>query len=94
MPLRETNADPAEIGLNALIWILNDPGRADRLLALTGLDPDDLRARVGDPAVLAAVLGFVEQHQPDLFACADALDIRPEALVRARAALDPQRETE
>ena len=62
--------------------------RAERLLALTGLDADDLRARAGDPALLAAVLGFLASHEPDLLACADALDIAPEALVAAQQELE------
>jgi hypothetical protein len=34
------------------------------------------------------VLGFVEAHEPDLVACADALDVPPAALVEARRALE------
>jgi hypothetical protein len=74
--------------LRALAWTLAEPDRAARLLALTGLDPADLRTRAGDPATLAAVLGFVEAHEPDLVACADALDVPPAALVEARRALE------
>lgn len=91
MQARDTNqdmADPAALGLRALAWTLGDAGRAERLLALTGLMPDDLRARADAPAVLAAVLGFLESHEPDLIACAEALSVRPVALVTARAALE------
>ncbi|CAN5436261.1 hypothetical protein BH09PSE4_BH09PSE4_20310 [soil metagenome] len=84
----ETNADPAELGLHALVWILTEPSRAERLLSLTGLDPVELRARAGEPAVLAAAIGFLESYEPDLIACADALEVKPAALVAARAALD------
>jgi len=83
-----TNADPSESALRALAWTLADDGRARRLLALTGLAPDDLRQRAGTTAVLAAVLGFLESHQPDLLACADALGVRPEKLVAAHRALE------
>lgn len=76
------------LGLRALVWTLAEQDRAQRLLDVTGLDPADLRARAGEPAVLAAVLGFLEGHEPDLLACAEGLDVRPEALVAARAALD------
>lgn len=72
----------------ALGWTLSDDERASRLLALTGLDPDDLRSRLEDDAVLAAVLRFLESHEPDLVACADAIDLRPEQLVAAREALE------
>ena len=80
--------DAATLALRALAWTLADSDRAARLLALTGLDPQDLRTRAGDPATLAAVLGFVEAHEPDLVACADALGVAPAVLVSARRSLD------
>ena len=81
--------DAESLALQALVWILSDQDRAERLIAVTGLDPDDLRARAGEPAVLSAVLGFLENYEPDLIACAESLGVTPEALVRARAAIDP-----
>lgn len=74
--------------MRSLAWAIADEDRAGRLLALTGLDGDALRARLGEPAVLAAVLGFLEAHEPDLIACAEALGVKPEALVRARHRLE------
>jgi hypothetical protein len=81
--------DAESLALQALVWILSDQDRAERLIAVTGLDPDDLRARAGEPAVLSAVLGFLENYEPDLIACAESLGVKPEALVRARALIDP-----
>jgi len=86
MALRETNAEA--LALQALVWTLGDSARASRLLDLTGLDPSELRARAGDPVLLAATLGFLESHEPDLIACAEALDVKPSQLVAARAALE------
>lgn len=78
------NADgAAALALTALAWTLGESGRADRLLALTGLTPTDLRTRADDPAVLGAVLGFLESHEPDLVACAADLGVPPESLVHA-----------
>ena len=57
--------------------------RAARLLALTGLTPDGLRAGLGDSAVLGAVMDYLAAHEPDLIAAAEALDVAPEALARA-----------
>jgi len=74
--------------LSALGWTVGEPNRASRLLALTGLDPDDLRHRAADPALLCAVIGFLEGHQPDLIACAEAIGVTPEALVAARMELE------
>ena len=89
MPIRETIADdPAALALSALAWTLGEDARAQRFLALTGLEPSDLRAAAGEPATLDAVLGFLEAHQPDLLACAAALNIKPERLIAARERLN------
>ena len=80
--------DSQAIALSALAWTLGDDRRAERLLALTGLEPRDLRARLNDPAVLDAALGFLEAHQPDLIACAEALGLKPDRLIAARMDLN------
>ena len=87
-PPVHTNDDAGALALQALAWTLGDDARARRLLDVTGLEPAELRARAGEPAVLAAVLAFLEGHEPDLVACAEAIGIKPEALVRARARLE------
>ena len=83
----DTN-DPEALALSALGWTLSDEGRAGRFLALTGLSPDELRAHLGEPATLAAVLQFLEANEPDLIGCADALSVTPSALVEARRRLE------
>ena len=83
----ETN-DGETLALGALGWVLADEARAERLLALTGLTPEGLRARVRDRDFLAAVLLFLENHEPDLVACAGALAVTPQALVSARQGLE------
>ena len=89
MRIDDTNQrDPQTLALSALGWALADDGRAQRLLALTGLTADDLRERLGDPTLLAAVLGFLEAHEPDLIACAEALGVPPTELVDARGRLE------
>jgi hypothetical protein len=84
----ETNEDAQTLALRALAWCLDDARRAERLLALTGLTTNDLRTRIAAPDCQAAVLGFLESHEPDLIACADELGIEPGALVRARQELE------
>ena len=86
---QSTNKEEAEpLALSALGWTLSDPPRAQRLLALTGLTPEDLRSRLGEPSVLAEILRFLEAHEPDLVACADALEVTPKQLVEARRSLE------
>ena len=58
------------------------------MLGLTGLSPDDLRARADEPALLAAVLAYLEAHEPDMIACATAIGQAPAALVAARQRLE------
>ena len=88
MKAGETNADASMLALSALSWALAEEGRAQRLLALTGLTPDDLRSRLTDSTLLAAVLAFLEAHEPDLVACADAIGAKPDMLVAARRSLE------
>ena len=84
----ETNEEPdSALALAALGWLLGDTVRASRLLAVTGLTPEDLRARIDDPALLGAILAFLEAHEPDLIACAEAIGRPPAALVNARERL-------
>ena len=79
--------DDVTIAIMALGWILADERRADRLLSLTGLTPDQLREGAGNPHVLSEVLRFLESHEPDLVAAADHLNIRPEKLVSVRRSI-------
>ena len=83
----DTNDAPT-LALHALAWTLADPARARRLLDLTGLDADALRGSAANSGTQAAVLGFLEAHEPDLVACAAELGVKPEALVAARRSLE------
>jgi hypothetical protein len=83
----ETNDDEA-LALGALGWTLSDDKRAGRLVALTGLTPVGMRERLEDRDFLAAVLRFLEGHEPDLVDCAAALAVSPARLVAAREALE------
>jgi len=80
--------DPLIVALHALAVTLRDEARAERLLSLTGLTADELRARAAEPAMLVAVLSFLEAHEPDLVAVAEELQMAPQELVAARSALD------
>ena len=89
MKIQDTNSEEAEpLALSALGWTLSDGARAQRLLSLTGLTPDDLRAGIEDRAMLAEVLRFLEAHEPDLVACAEEIQVAPDRLVEARRRLE------
>ena len=80
--------DDAALALHALGWILSDEPRAERLLALTGLAPAELRASLGERATLAAILSFLTAHENDLVACADALQVPPASIAAAAQRLE------
>jgi len=75
------------LALAALTWVLGDDDRAQRYLALTGIDPNSLRAGIGDPAILVSALDFLANHEPDLVRAAEALAITPEEIIAARQEL-------
>ncbi len=82
--------DAAALALMALAAVVTDERRAQRFLALSGLSPNGLRASAGEPALLAAMLRFLEAYEPDLLAVAGEIGCAPQALVEARRALEEQ----
>jgi hypothetical protein len=84
----KSGADASTLALTALGWVLTDDDRAARMLALTGLTPEGLRRAVLELATQAAILSFLEAHEPDLIAAAEACGTSPAALVRARQELE------
>ncbi|HEX5259349.1 MAG TPA: DUF3572 family protein [Sphingomicrobium sp.] len=87
MPPPEPN-DPLALALAALAATLGDARRAQRFIDLTGIDTDALRARAADPVLLAALIRFLEAHEPDLIAVSKALGVSAELLVEARRKLE------
>ena len=87
MKADQTN-DAEALALGALGWTLSDDARAQRLIGLTGLTPAGMRESLDQRDFLAAVLRFLEGHEPDLIACAGELGVSPAALVAAREALE------
>lgn len=83
-----TPNDASALALRALAATLSDQRLAERFLSLSGIDPPDLRQRAGEPSLLAALLRFLEAHEPDLVAIAEELGVKPAALVAARRELE------
>jgi hypothetical protein len=93
--LPDTPNDPPEdiyaLALAALAATLGDSRRAHRFLDLTGIGTDELRAGAGEPAILAALIRFLEAHEPDLLAVSEELGVSPDVLVQARRQLERER---
>jgi formaldehyde-activating enzyme involved in methanogenesis len=84
----QTPNDPLVLALAALAATLGCARRAQRFIDLTGIGTDELRARAAEPALLSALLRFLEGHEPDLVSVSAELGVKPEALVEARRELE------
>ena len=82
--------DPVALALAALAATLGSDRRAQRFVDLTGIGTDELRVRAAEPALLAALLRFLEAHEPDLIAVSEQIGIKPDALVAAGRALETE----
>jgi hypothetical protein len=90
MPMHDSDQDlsaASALALSALGWVLGDEQRAERLLSLTGLTPDVLRDGLGEAGVQAAVLEFLINHEPDLVAASEDLQVNPTDIVSAHERL-------
>jgi hypothetical protein len=80
--------DAEALALSAMAATLSDERRARRFLDLSGIETDELRRRAADPAILAALIRFLESHEPDLIDVAEAIGVSPQELVAAREELE------
>ena len=87
MRAHSTN-DAETLALSALAATLTDERRARRFLDLSGIDTEDLRRRASEPSLLAALLRFLEEHEPDLIDVEEAIGAKPRDLVAAREELE------
>ncbi len=86
----ETPNDPVTLGLAALAATLGDERRAQRFLDLTGIGTDELKHRAADPVLLAALIAFLEAHEPDLISVSADIGVDPTSLSAARRRLEDQ----
>jgi hypothetical protein len=75
------------LALNALTFLAQSPEDMERFVNLTGIAPNDLRTRAGDPEILAAVLDFVLADDARITGFCEASAIEPRDIHAARAAL-------
>jgi len=83
-----TPTDPHALALAALAATLTDERRARRFLDMTGIGTDELRRRADEPALLAALIRFLENYEPDLLSVSEAVGVKADALISARRVLE------
>ncbi len=76
------------IAAQGLAFLTADAHRLQRFLALTGLQLDDLRTRLGAREVLAAALSFLAADESLLLTFAASHHVAPEMIAAALARLD------
>jgi len=85
----------AEItALKALAYLAGEAGAMARFLTISGLEPQELRARAGEPEMLAAVVDFLLADEPVLLGFCEAESESPASLHAARRALPGGRDGE
>jgi len=82
------NADQAElIAIQALGHIAAEEDLLFAFVDLTGLSPNDLRARAGEPEILGGILDFILMDDQRLIAFCEVANLRPEMPAVARKLL-------
>ena len=81
------NADHESIAIGALSWIASDGEMMTRFLALTGIEPDQIRAVASEPGFLAVVLDFLLAHEPTLTRFCDDNALDPKHVAAARKSI-------
>ena len=91
---RPGKADPqarqeaaAALAIAALGYLAGDPEHLARFLALTGINPGDIRIAARAPDFLEGVLDYVAGNEALLCAVAAHAGVAPEELDQARQAL-------
>ena len=79
--------DALALARDALVYLSQDSDRIGRFLAVTGVGPVEIRARVEDPVFLAGVLDFILADDAMVIDFAETADIPPEEPARARRLL-------
>jgi hypothetical protein len=76
-----------QIAVAALGFLGEDEERLGRFIALSGIDPANIRALAADPAFLSGVLAHIMEDDRLAEAFASDQGLTPEGLMRAAAAL-------
>jgi hypothetical protein len=79
--------DAEALALSALMFLARDMERIERFLALTGVNPSELRGRLHDKSLQLAILDHIAADESLLLQFAEDEGRRPEAIGQARRVL-------
>jgi hypothetical protein len=76
-----------DLAIVALGYIASDPEQLSRFLALTGIDPGEIRTAANEPGFLAGVLGYISGNERTLVAFAAHAGVAPDEVEKAKKLL-------
>jgi hypothetical protein len=85
-----------ELAIAALGFIASERDELSRFLALTGIDPNAIRAAAEEPGFLSGVLAYITGNERTLLAFAAHAGVAPDEIEKARiilAGADWERDT-
>jgi hypothetical protein len=85
------HAAAEQLAIQALAFLAEDPQELGRFLALTGIEPGEIRAAAQEQGFLAGVLEYICSHEPLLLAFARDGGLEPLEIERALEALSGRR---
>jgi hypothetical protein len=85
---RTVEPDAETVAIKALSFLAERPDDLGRFLALTGIDPSDLRHSAADFGFLGGILDFLLGDEALLIVFAEEQNLPPESIARARQRLD------
>jgi Protein of unknown function (DUF3572) len=86
-PAKLTRALAEDMAVAALTFIAQDGERLGRFLALSGLEPENLREAAAEPGFLVGVLDYLSSDEALLLAFAANFQIDPTAIATAQRVL-------
>ncbi|MEK1892033.1 MAG: DUF3572 domain-containing protein [Rhizobium sp.] len=77
---KQLAADPQQTAIAVLAWLANEPDLFGRFLALTGVEPAQVRGALDEPGFLSGMMDFIMQHEPTAMAFCQATNTAPDVL--------------
>ena len=87
--LHQTREQAETLAIGALGFLASQPEALGRFLSLAGIGPSTLRSAVAEPGFLAGLLDYFLANETLLVDYARDAGLPPEAITRARQALEP-----
>lgn len=84
-----TPENASKIAVSGLQFIAGDESQLSRFIALTGIDPAEMRQMADSSVFMVAILDFFMGDEPTLLSFAASCGLDPVDIPKARMALEP-----